>query len=182
MSGIVRNHPGFATRMEFAKNLTLVYRQEMFEILSLYGLSHESDLWCRNSINSMSGELEDTAYTELERLVSRTRTRFHAEQVKYCENGRCNEDTAISDMCRTCSKLHESTSVACYCVCYDNKRSQEEVPILSLPWIFSGSLLQYRMKQAGSSSLSSGLLGSARKSQLDSLFKKRYLRLNSNDV
>ncbi|CAF1029845.1 unnamed protein product [Adineta ricciae] len=182
VSGIVRNHPDFSTRMEFAKNLTLVYRQEMFEILSLYGLSHESDLWCRNSINNMSGELEDTAYTELERLVSRTRTRFHTEQVGYCENAGCNEDTAVSDMCRICSKVHESMTVACYCVCYDNKRSQEEIPILSLPWIFASSLLQYRMNQTSSSPLSSGLLGSAMKTQFDSLFKKRYLRLNSNDV
>ncbi|CAF3343678.1 unnamed protein product [Rotaria sp. Silwood2] len=74
---------------EIASQLFYVYRQEMLEILNLYGLSHESDLWCRKSTNTTGGELEDTAYTQLKQLVVRTQLHHKVAAALYleCYNG-----------------------------------------------------------------------------------------------
>ena len=70
IDAVDQENRGYKDCAAFAKELAFVYRQEILEILNLYGLSHESDLWCRNSSAGASGELEDTAYTELEKLVT----------------------------------------------------------------------------------------------------------------
>ncbi len=161
----------------FANELAFVYRQEIFEILSLYGLSHESDLWCRNSNAGASGELEDTAYTELDQLVNRTRDRFFLHQVTYCETGKCHADTIMSDLCGTCRKRRRVMAVACYRICYGGTQVSEQAPILSLPWLFAAPLLANRKEQE--IVLSSGLLITAMGKALDRLVTyKHRLRLD----
>jgi hypothetical protein len=171
-----REHPGYADCAAFAEQLAFVYRQEIFEILNLYGLSHESDLWCRNSINGLTGEFEDTAYTELEQLVNRTQTNFFYGQIEGCTK-KCNQDTPISNLCLTCKIRQQAIAVACYSTCYSREDTLEHAPILSLPWLFATPLLQNRINQE--SPRSSGLLSTAMEKALDSLVRqKRRLRLN----
>jgi hypothetical protein len=181
VDGVDRSHRAYPECATFANQLASVYRQEMFEILSLYGLSHESDLWCRNSINGLTGELEDTAYTELEQLVNRTRTRFFNQQVIYCETGRCDIDTRPPDLCKYCRKQQQSITVACYCACYGGEHASEQAPILSLPWLFATSLLQGRLNQKQTQL--DGLLSTAMKRALDRLiFDRRRLILRSSTL
>ncbi|CAF3922281.1 unnamed protein product [Rotaria sp. Silwood2] len=172
-----RQHSGYRECAHFAKTLASVYRQEIFEILNLYGLSHESDLWCRNVINGLTGELEDTAYTELEQLVNRTRTRFFNYQIIYCEKGKCHDDTPVSKLCDICRKRQQSVVVACYDVCYAGEYASEQAPILSLPWLFAAPLLQHRIDKKSPSS--EGLLSKAMKKALDKLVSVQHrLRLD----
>ncbi|CAM4932198.1 unnamed protein product [Rotaria socialis] len=176
LAGTHRQHPAYEACAEFANKLVSVYRQEIFEILNLYGLSHESDLWCRNSINGVTGELEDTAYTELEQLVKRTRTRFFNEQIIYCETGRCNEDTPMVELCNTCRQRKRALTIACYDACYGGEYTKEQMPILSLPWLFAESLLQDRLQEEPP--ISDDLLSMAMKKALDIIiYKKRRLQL-----
>ena len=147
LHGFNRDHPLFPELASFAKQLVYVYRQEMLEILSLYGISHESDVWCRNSINAASGELEDTAFNQLEKLAHRTRSRVFYSLVSYCETGQCNMDTPFSNLCNTCNKIQRCVAVAVYCLCYDASNiAPHSAPILSLPWIFVSPLLQGRLE------------------------------------
>jgi hypothetical protein len=181
VAGVNREHPAYAECAAFADQLASLYRQEIFEILNLYGLSHESDLWCRNSTTGFTGELEDTAYTELEQLAARTRTRFYYEQIITCEKDECQQDMPVSELCLTCKKRQQSITVACYYTCYGVKDAQEQAPILSLPWLFAGSLLQDRI----STDLppSEGLLSTAMKGALDGLvFEKRRLMLSDTEL
>ncbi len=163
--------------VEVARQLAFVYRQEIFEILNLYGLSHESDLWCRNSTAGISGELEDTAYAELEQLVERTKNRFFLHQVTHCTDGKCDDYTAISKLCGTCKKRQQAIVVACYQICYGGTQVSDQAPILSLSWLFTTPLLQNRINQE--SVVSSGLLIKAIGKALDRLITiKHRLRLN----
>ena len=139
-------------------------------------MSHESDLWCRNSNGGVSGELEDTAYTELEQLVARTRSRFFYELVATCETGVCEEGMRVSELCGTCRKRQQSTAVACYCACYTEDSTVEEAPILSLPWLFASLLLENRQNENSIASM--GLLGIAMEKALTGLIMdKRRLTL-----
>jgi hypothetical protein len=179
--GGVNRHPAYSDCAAFANRLASVYRQEIFEILNLYGLSHESDLWCRNSINGRTGELEDTAYTELEQLVNRTRTRFYCEQIQYCEKGTCNQNMQVSELCNTCRKRQQSIAVACYCICYNEEGVLDQAPILSLPWLFAASLLQDRFKENLLSS--KDLLSTAMKRAVDLLiFEKGRVMLSGSGL
>ncbi len=171
LNDVDRNHHAYRDIATFTNDLASVYRQEMLEILSLYGLSHESDIWCRNSINGLNGEVEDTAYTELEQLVDRTRTRFFNEQVSFCETGKCHIDTPVQYLCKTCRKRQRSMAVACYCSCYGGERASQQAPILSLPWLFATPLLQDRISQSPQSS--DGLLSIAMQKALNHLVSKR---------
>ena len=128
-----------------AKDIIFIYRQEMLEILNLYGLSHESDLWCRNSTAGISGELEDTAYAELEQLAQRTRHVLHLKCVAYCETGRCDQDTPMLGLCSKCRELQQGIALACYEICYSDPHAAEQAPILSLPWMFATPFLQNRV-------------------------------------
>ena len=154
-----------------AGELVFVYRQEMLEILSLYGLSHESDLWCRNSSAGISGELEDTAYSELEQLVTRTQRLLYLKSVPYCEGTTCNDDTPISKLCRQCKGRQQGIAIACYIQCYGDSNSAEQAPILSLPWIFATPLLLNRLNQT--IPLPTGLLTIAMKNNLIRLIETR---------
>ncbi|CAF4739460.1 unnamed protein product [Rotaria sp. Silwood1] len=167
LDAVDRQHPEYRDCADFAKTIASVYRQEIFEILNLYGLSHESDLWCRNSINGLTGELEDTANTELEQLVNRTRTRFFNYQASYCETGNCHDDTLVSKLCKTCRKRQESVVVACYYACYAGEYASEQVSVLSLPWLFATPLLQHRINKEPL--LSEGLLSIAMRKGLHRL-------------
>jgi len=181
IAGVNLQHPAYNDCAAFVDRLASVYRQEILEILNLYGLSHESDLWCRNSINSLTGEFEDTAYTELEQLVTRTRFRFYCEQITGCETHRCDQDMTVSELCVTCRKRQRSLAVACYCTCYEGKDALEQAPILSLPWLFATSLLQDRINEDPSSS--EGLLSTAMKRALvDLCFKKCRLILSGTEL
>ena len=140
-------HQNYPACQQRANRLVFTYRQEILEILHLYGLAHESDLWCRNTINGISGEFEDTALTELEQLVNRTRSRFYLELVSYCTSD-CAENAEFESLCRNCQKLRHSLAVACYCASYDDSYSIEQGrPILSLPWLFATYLLQGRLNE-----------------------------------
>ncbi len=175
-----RQHPAYGECAAFAGQLAFVYRQEIFEILNLYGLSHESDLWCRNSINGLTGELEDTAYTELEQLVTRTKTRFFYGQIRYCTKN-CDQDMPMSDLCDVCRKRQQSIAVACYCACYEGEDTLEQAPILSLPWVFAAYLLQGRLNE--DRRLSEGLLSTAMKGALNRLvFEKHRLVLSDIEL
>jgi len=176
LNGVDFNDRDYPTCVALANELAFVYRQEVLEILNLYGLSHESDLWCRNSINSLTGEFEDTAYTELEQLVTRTLARLFLYQVSYCESDTCNDHTPMSDLCNECRKRQQSIAVACYQACYDNAQISEQASILSLPWVFATPLLQNRINQESPPSI--GLLSTAMGKALDGLVKrKRRLKL-----
>ena len=177
IDGVNPEHRGYQDCEAFAKELDFVYRQEILEILNLYGLSHESDLWCRNSNAGTSGELEDTAYTELEQLVNRTKHRLFLNLVGFCRTGKCGEDTIIADLCDICKIRQRAVAVACYRICYADIQTSEEAPILSLPWLFAGPLLEKRVKEKVP--LSSGLLFTAMGKALNRLVtNKRQLRLN----
>ena len=176
IAGVDRNHRDYSDCYKFAVQLASVYRQEIFEILNLYGLSHESDLWCRNATNGISGELEDTAYTELEQLATRTRTRFFNEQVIYCEENNCHIDTRVADLCRICRRRQQAMAVACYCACYGGEHVSEEAPILSLPWLFATPLLHDRVERGFPPA--QGLLSITMQKTLGKLFDKRQLRLD----
>ncbi len=142
----------------------------------MYGISHESDLWCRNSVNSLTGEFEDTAITELEQLVSRTRNRFFLHQIIGCAAS-CNDNTLVSELCDPCKKRQHYIAVACYQVCYNSAQTSEQPPILSLPWVFAAHLLQGRINQAPPST--TGLLSTAMGKSLHNLVRgKRQLRLD----
>jgi hypothetical protein len=181
VAGVNQEHPAYKDCAAFAKELDFVYRQEILEILNLYGLSHESDLWCRNSTAGISGELEDTAYTELEQLVVRTRNRFFYEQIRTCETYQCSQDTSVSKLCNTCRKRQQAITVACYIGCYGGDHALEEAPILSLPWLFAGSLLQDRLNQEPPAS--EGLLSIAIKKALNHcVWEKRRLILSDTKV
>lgn len=161
-----------------AEKLDFVYRQEILEILNLYGLSHESDLWCRNSVNGLSGELEDTAYTELEQLVNRTRDSFYLNLVPYCEDGKCDCDTPIDNLCTTCKYGQIYTALACYEACYTYAGTSQQAPILSLPWIFTTQLLYSRVDR-NTTPPPNSLLGEQMKKNIGFIIeKKRSLYLN----
>ena len=171
LSNVNRNHPAYQECAKFADKLAYVYRQEMLEILNLYGLSHESDLWCRNSVNGLTGELEDTAYTELEQLVVRTRSRFFYKQIESCATTQCDEDSSVDELCVPCRKSQQSIAVACYRTCYAAENVLEQAPVLSLPWLFAGPMLQDRIDQSQPPVLT-GLLGVAMRKALDILINK----------
>ena len=148
IADVDQTHENYGNCQEMANRLVFIYRQEILEILHLYGLSHESDLWCRNTINATSGEFEDTALTELEQLVARTRSRFYLESVVFCQGKKCDENANFEELCRTCQKLRRSLSVACYCASYGDSHSIEQgPPILSLPWLFATYLLRGRLTE-----------------------------------
>ncbi|CAF3846424.1 unnamed protein product, partial [Adineta steineri] len=176
LNGVDQNHPAYQDCARFADKLVSVYRQEIFEIVNLYGLSHESDLWCRNSINGITGELEDTAYTELEQLVTRTRDRFFLEQTTYCEGDNCHADTQMSKLCGTCRNRQQAFAVACYCNCYNREHALQEAPILSLPWLFATPLLHGRINQGAPPT--QGLLGIAMQKALQRFFDNGRLTLD----
>ena len=177
IDGVNREHGGYQDCETFAKELDFVYRQEILEILSLYGVSHESDLWCRNSNAGASGELEDTAYTELEQLVNRTKHRLFLNLAGFCDTGECENNVEIVKLCKTCRKRQRSIAVACYIGCYDGEHALEEAPILSLPWLFALPLLQDRVNQEPP--ISEGPLSAGMKKILDYwISKRRRLILN----
>lgn len=177
-----QRHPAYQECVTFADELAYVYRQEMLEILNLYGLSHESDLWCRNSVNGLKGELEGTAYTELEQLVVRTRDRFYYKQIESCEKGDCDQDTVFSKLCTICKKRQRSIAVACYYACYDTENIVEQTPVLSLPWLFASSLLQSRLEEQ-EGVVVNNLLAVAMKKALDHLiYDKRHLVLDGTEL
>jgi hypothetical protein len=87
----------------------------------------------------------------------------------------------VSELCLTCKKRQQSITVACYFTCYGVKDAQEQAPILSLPWLFAGSLLQDRI----STDLppSEGLLSTAMKGALTGLvYEKRRLMLSDTEL
>ena len=144
-SDIDSQHDNYKECAVFAKDLALLYRAEMLELLNLYGLTHESDVWCQNSISSVGGELEDSAFTELYQLVKRTRTMLYYFQVGPCQ-GNCEQNTPFNDLCGSCRWRQRIVAVECYRVCYqDASTNPQAAPILSLPWIFSHALLQGRL-------------------------------------
>jgi hypothetical protein len=132
-----------------ASQLFFVYRQEILEILNLYGLSHESDLWCRKSTNKMNGELEDTAYTQLEQLVTRTREAFFLRLISYCARdcNTCDATTSFENLCDDLKDVHNRVAVALYRECYSGQNGSERAPILSLPWLFTTALLKSRQRE-----------------------------------
>ncbi|CAF2725687.1 unnamed protein product [Rotaria sp. Silwood2] len=164
-----------------AFQLFYVYRQEMLEILNLYGLSHESDLWCRKSTNTTGGELEDTAYTQLEQLVVRTRNAFFLRLVSFCpDNGNmCNENTAFENLCPECQKMHNAVAAALYRECYSGQNGSERAPILSLPWLFTAALIKTRQRELPSLQ---GLLSVAMKAALHDMINKHLLQLGGLTV
>ena len=169
--------PEYKECIQFAQDLAYVYTQEMLEILNLYELSHENDLWCRNSNKRRSGELEDSAYAELEQLVQRTRHRFFIEQVKYCKQGQCHINMAYKDLCRDCETRQRCLAFACY----DEKYTAVQAPIFSLPWLFAAPLLRVRGNQTITTS--NGRLSMAMDKALQYLlFKKRRLVLKSTNL
>ncbi|CAF1566266.1 unnamed protein product [Rotaria sp. Silwood1] len=159
-----------------ASQLFYVYRQEMLEILNLYGLSHESDLWCRKSTNTTGGELEDTAYTQLEQLVARTRDAFFLRLVSFCPDpgNTCNGNTAFEDLGPGCQKMHNAVAAALYRECYSGQNESERAPILSLPWLFTTALLQTRQRELPSKQ---GSLSMAMEAALSDLIHNRLLQL-----
>jgi hypothetical protein len=148
----------------------------MLEILNLYELSHESDLWCRKSTNKLNGELEDSAYTRLEQLVKRTRQAFFLCLLFYCQNDEttCDVDTPFEDLCLTCQDIHRRAAIALYRVCYSGENRSERAPILSLPWLFATALLQVPQRELPSTQ---GLLSVAMEATLQQLIRKRVLQL-----
>jgi hypothetical protein len=159
-----------------ASQLFFVYRQEILEILNLYGLSHESDLWCRNSTNNINGELEDTAYTQLEQLVTRTRDAFFLRLISYCENNcnKCDATTSFENLCKGLKDLHNRVAVALYLECYSGQNGSERAPILSLPWLFTTALLQSQQRDLPPTQ---GLLSVAMKAALQKLIDQGLLQL-----
>ncbi|CAF2129332.1 unnamed protein product [Rotaria magnacalcarata] len=134
---------------EIASQLFYVYRQEMLEILNLYGLSHESDLWCRQATNIAGSELEDTAFTQLEQLVTRTREAFSIQLIPFCPNdiSTCDGTAAFESLCRHCQQLHNSVAAALYREAYSGQNGLERAPILSLPWLFAAALLKSHKRE-----------------------------------
>ncbi len=130
-----------------ASQLFFVYRQEILEILNLYGLSHESDLWCRKSTNSSNGELEDTAYTQLEQLVIRTREAFFLRLVFYCKCNDCHASTSFEKLCDDLKNMHNRVAVALYRECYSGQNGSERALILSLPCLFTIAILKSRQRE-----------------------------------
>ncbi|CAF1297118.1 unnamed protein product [Rotaria sordida] len=164
-----------------ASQLFYVYRQEMLEILNLYGLSHESDLWCRKSTNTTGGELEDTAYNQLKQLVVRTREAFFLRLVSFCSDtgNTCNANTAFENFCDGCQKIHNAVAVALYRECYSGQNGLERAPILSLPWLFTTALLQTRQRKLLSIQ---GLPSVTMETALHDLINKHLLRLEGLTV
>ncbi|CAF1158600.1 unnamed protein product [Rotaria sordida] len=164
-----------------ASQLFYVYRQELLEILNLYGLSHESDLWCRNSTNTTGGELEDTAYTQLEQLVVRTRDAFFLRLISFCPRNQntCNGTTAFENLCQNCQKLHNAVAVALYRECYSGQNGSERAPILSLPWLFTTALLQKRQRELSSTQ---GLLSMVMTAAINDLVTHHLLQLGGLTV
>ena len=182
LHGVDRKHPKFHIHESFAKQLLFVYRQEILEILNLYGISHESDVWCGNSINGSTGEFEDTALNELEKLVTRTRTRFYNHLVMYCEKSLCHIDTAYPDLCTNCKKISQVVAIATYCLCYDESNMvPHSAPILSLPWIFATPLLQGRLTQ-NVLPRSEPLLCSAMKNAVAVLYNRNKFRMENSTL
>ncbi|CAF3696581.1 unnamed protein product [Rotaria sp. Silwood1] len=159
-----------------ASQLFYVYRQEMLEILNLYGLSHESDLWYRKSTNTTDGELEDTAYTQLEQLVVRTCEAFFLRLVCFCQSDRhnCNANTAFENLCEDCKKIQSAVAIALYQECYSGQNGLERAPILSLPWLFTTALIKTRQRELPSKQ---GLLGMAMATALNDPIHNRLLQL-----
>ncbi|CAF3687177.1 unnamed protein product [Rotaria sp. Silwood1] len=163
--------------LAIASQLFYVYRQEMLEILNLYGLSHESDLWCRKTTKTTGGELEDTAYTQLEQLVVRTRDAFFLRVVSFCPSpgDTCNGNTAFENLCKNCKKLQSAVAVALYQECYSGQNGSERAPILSLPWLFTTALLQKRQRELPTKQ---GSLSMAMATALKDLIDNRLLQLD----
>jgi hypothetical protein len=159
-----------------ASQLFFVYRQEILEILNLYELSHESDLWCRRSTNNINGELEDTAYTQLEQLAQRTREAFYMRLVCYCGNrcNKCEATTSFENLCGNLKNIHNRVAVALYLECYGGQNGSERAPILSLPWLFTTALLQSQQRELKPTQ---GLLSVAMKAALQKLIDKGLLQL-----
>ncbi len=159
-----------------ASQLFFVYQQEILEIRNLYGLSHESDLWCRNSTNKMNGELEDTAYTQLEQLFTRTREAFFLRLITYCARdcNNCNATTSFENLCDDLKDVHNRVAVALYRECYSGQNGSERAPILSLPWLFTAALLQSQQRELPPIQ---GLLSVAMKAALHDLIGKGLLQL-----
>ena len=164
-----------------ASQLFYVYRQEMLELLSLYGLSNESDLWCRKSMSRANGELEDTAYNQLKQLVARTRYAFFLRLVSFCPSDRnsCNSTIPFDQLCAECRRLHNSLAVALYQECYSGQNGLERAPVLSLPWLFTTALLKTSQRELTSTK---GLLSVAMESALHELIRNCSLRLSGQRI
>ncbi|CAM4951787.1 unnamed protein product [Rotaria socialis] len=160
-----------------ASQLFYVYRQEMLEILNLYGLSHESDLWCRQATNIAGSELEDTAFTQLEQLVTRTRDAFSMHLMSFCpnDNSNCDGTTAFESLCDYCQHLHNSVASALYREAYSGQNGLERAPILSLPWLFAAALLKSHKREL---TPMQGLLSVGMRAAINLLIENNRLKLD----
>jgi hypothetical protein len=140
-------HPRYLECKIFAEQLAFVYRQELMDIMHLFGLSHESDLWCGNLVNNVCGELVNNAFTELDELVQRTRASLFNYQVSFCLTGDCSDSMPFDEWCNSCQRLQRSISLACYRICYSPPDGERySAHILSLPWLFTAFLQGRRNK------------------------------------
>ena len=90
-----------------------------------------TDLWCRNSVYGPVGELKDTAYTELEKLVDRKKIRLFNEQVIAILANIMLIHELLSYVVRA-EKEKKSLIVACYYACYGSEHASKQAPVLSL--------------------------------------------------
>lgn len=132
----------------YAEKLWHIYRQELLEILSLYGISHESDLWSNRNSRETLDNSEGSAHREFENLIDRTRRRVHLFEQQYCD-AQCDEDTDYENLCHECQRIQRMMAITCYQLSYTSSdQESQSAQILSLPWLFSTALIKNKIQRS----------------------------------
>ncbi|CAF0945376.1 unnamed protein product [Didymodactylos carnosus] len=170
-------HENYQQHIEKAKKFFFVYKQELLEILSLYHLQHETDLFCRGL---KQNDIEDSAQCEFQQLIDRTRHGIYLYIIEICPSPKCSLD----DYCDSCLDHYRAFSSACYYHCYQeaNKTSARRTQILSFPWIFSAYLVDVKLENLRGEEKSSTnrIFGTAMSNTLQKLIDERRLKLEVN--
>ena len=131
--------------MQFAADLSRIYRESIMDIMYVYRFSSDIDLLCRFDSSSPQYKtpmtkqktesaclIADSAQVEYKQLIQRIRRLF-------------NQDSDQQNMSRTSKsnlEMRMAKASALYIFCYTDTSHARR--ILSLPWLFADSLIETR--------------------------------------
>ncbi|CAF1359032.1 unnamed protein product [Didymodactylos carnosus] len=171
-------HENYKQHIGIAEKFFYVYKQELLEILSLYHLQHETDLFCRGS---KQNEIEDSAQCEFQQLIDRMKHGFYLYVINICPSANCSQE----EYCDSCLDHYRALSSACYYHCYQeaNKATSRRQQILSFPWIFGRYLIAVKLENLRGKeekSSTNRIFGMAMCNALQKLINENNLRLEVN--
>jgi hypothetical protein len=195
-------HSNFKKYLPEIKLLYKIYRDELSEIISLYRLQDEIDLFCRcESMDSSvggnkKGGLKDSATIEVKNLIRRISHDFYYEfdqrylREKCCRieiNLHTNREKRID--CDICADDKLAKAACAYIYSYEESNRlplKSNRRILSFPWLFSTYLirLRYRNMPKDHVEQSNSIVGRACSLYLQNLIPKFkvYVPNTSDDI